>query len=34
MKYKDFVKLYKGRRYAMNEKVCKGILKKAIVKAY
>ena len=34
MKYKDFVKLYKGRRYAKNEKVCKGILKKAIVKAY
>ena len=33
VKYKVFVRLYKGRRYAKNEKVCKNILKKALVKA-
>ena len=33
VKYKHFVRLYKGRKYARNEKVCKAIIKKTLVKA-
>ena len=31
-KYSDFVRLYKGRRHARNEKVCKAIIKIALLK--
>ena len=33
VKYKDFVRLYKSRKYARNEKVCKATIKKALVEA-
>ena len=31
--YKDFLRCYKGREYSRNEKVCTGIIKKALLKA-
>ena len=32
VEYRDFLSLYKSRKYSRNEKVCKGIIKKAMLK--